>query len=877
MVQLSDSTPVSTNQRLRSCSRTRNVMRVLPHTLHGRFLLFLACAMFLLGLCFVVVLKMHTRDLLVSEAREKANLITAHAEAIQSYVRGTLRPAVAGLIGADDFVIEAMSTSFATRHILSTLNIDKSSFKYRRVAKNARNPDYETTEDEQTILARFKESPGLTRFERIVDKGAEEHLVIARPVYFDQDCMRCHGAPEQAPAVLLGMYGKERGFWKQNGELAGLDTISVSMQHTSSAVRESVAVFGTWFGVGMIILFCVVQGFFNRLVMHNLRRVGEMLQRLFFKEGEGEKAGEEAGAARSLIQKGVFPPEASDDIEGMVRAIEAVATHLADARQQLSGYARNLEGMVQERTADLAAVASARNADVQLFITLLSGLNKIQEKQGLLSASLELIAGHFRAAMAVYVCGASALDFMVWPSHAKTSILGEEISRRLSSPSSLLTLEEPELHDTYWFLPVQSSGHTRGVLGLFWTENASIASQHPSLALAFSRQLGIALDNLDSLDVLLRQNTLLDSLVEGVPDPLILVEDGKYPLLANSSAGALAEALCANGESIPEEPEETLTDRHGIALLLEKLGAGACLTTAHARGEPVREEIALDNERSFVLAVYPLQGKGAASGRAIVHISETTKEKQLLLQIRRSEKLAVVGQLAAGLAHEINNPLGVIRCYAELLRASPAGKQEAEDIQTILHHVDQAQSVLRDLLDFSRPHVSDIGACELLEFIPCLLELFKAKADRAKARLVLDLPERLPVVHTDKGMLEQILINLLLNALDVVPAAEGVITLGAREHGDMVSISVTDNGPGIDETATTKIFDPFFTTKSSGTGLGLSVAFGMAREMGGTIEVHNNYAQGRRRGVTFSLVLPVCAPDTDEVLHAGANAAHPHC
>jgi len=850
-------------------------MRVFPYTLHGRFLLFLACALFMLGLFFVFMLKTHTRELLASEAREKASLMTAHAEAIQSYVRGTLRPAVAAQIGADGFIIEAMSTSFATRHILSTLNIDKSSFTYRRVAKNARNPDYEATEDERNILLRFMESPQLARFERIAGKGADERLIIARPVYFTQDCMRCHGAPEQAPAVLLGMYGKERGFWKSSGELAGLDIISVSMEHTSSAVRDSIALFASCFGIGMIVLFFVVQGFFNRLVVHNLRRVGEMLQRLFFKEGE--EARMKASSAQGSVQKGFAPPEASDDIEGMLRAIEAVATRLADAREQLSDYARNLEGMVQERTVDLSAVVSARNADVQLFITLLSGLNKSQEKKGMLQASLELIVGHFKAEMGVYVCGASGLDFTVWPPYAKTSMLGAEMGWRLSNPSSLLTLEEPELHDTCWFLPVQSSGHTRGVLGLFWTENASIPSQHPSLALAFSRQLGIALDNLDSLDTLLRQNALLDSLVEGVPDPLILVEDEKYPILANSSAGALAEALCANGENAPEEQEEALPDRHGIALLLEKLGAGACLAMAHARREPVRDEISLDNERSFVLAVYPLHGKEAASRRAIVHISETTKEKQLLLQIRRSEKLAVVGQLAAGLAHEINNPLGVIRCYAELLRTAAAGKQEGEDIQTILHHVDQAQSVLRDLLDFSRPHVSDIGACDLLEFIPCLLDLFKAKADRARASLCLDLPERLPVIHTDKGMLEQILINLLLNALDAVPEAEGAITLGAREHGDLVSINVTDNGLGIDEAATAKIFDPFFTTKSSGTGLGLSVAFGMAREMGGTIEVSNNYAHGRRRGVTFSLVLPICGPHKNEVFHEGTNATHPHC
>ena len=321
-------------------------MRVFLHSLHVRFLLFLACAMFLLVLFFVAALRMHTRELLVSEAHEKANLISAHAEAIQSYVRGTLRPAVAALIGADEFVIEAMSTSYVTRHVLSILNIDKESFQYRRVAQNARNPISEATEEELQILFRLMESPKLARFETIVGEGADEHLIIARPLYLTQDCMRCHGVPEDAPAVLLSMYGNERGFGKKLGELAGLDIISVSMQNTSNAVRKSVVMFGTGFSIGMILLFCVVQGLFNRLVVYNLRRVGEILQRLFSKKEEGGKVVTVAGAANGLVWKGYSPREAASGIEGMVRAIEALVTQLADARQQLEAVINNYKGVI---------------------------------------------------------------------------------------------------------------------------------------------------------------------------------------------------------------------------------------------------------------------------------------------------------------------------------------------------------------------------------------------------------------------------------------------------------------------------------------------------------------------------------------------------
>lgn len=860
-------------------------MRFFPQSLHGRFLIGLMLAMCLMGIFFVFMLRVHTRELLASEAREKANLMTAHTEAIQFYVRRTLRPAVAAVIGPDDFIIEAMSTSFVTRHILSSLNIDGGSFEYRRVAKNARNPDSEVNAREKAVLKAFQLDPRQDRIEQRVGKDGEERLVIARPVYFSADCMRCHGTPDTAPAVLLDMYGEERGFGKQAGELAGLDIISVSMENSSSAVLESVTMFGIWFATGMVLLFGAVQGFFNRLVVHNLGRVSAILQRLFLSGEYGESASaRQAELEETASQEGINITMAGreDDIEGMVRSIEAVAQHLAEARKQLGEYTRNLESMVQERTADLASVANARQEDVQLFVSLLSGLNQPRDKQGLLRASLRLIASHFGAQMAIYACGVSGVGYAIWPDDGSPDFLPEDIKERLDRPAALLTLEEPELHEAYWLLPVQSSGSTRGVLGLFWKEKGA-QDRTPRLAQAFGRQLSIALDNMDALDTLLRQNSLLDSIVEGVLDPLMLMEGVNSVVLANNSARALAGELAEDmaGEPAGESPGEPAGESTGrqagtspakasapvpVSVLLPYLHLAKPLQAVMERTEPLHEEIVLPNGRSFALGLYPLRSQGAPLRRAIVHIRETTRERQLLDHMRRSEKLAVVGQLSAGIAHEINNPLGVIRCYAELLGASTLEQQQSDDIQVILHHVEQAQSVLRDLLDFSRPQADDISECRLAEFVPSILELFKAKASSSKVTLTLNLEEGLPLISTDKGMLEQVLINFLLNALDAVPKGEGRITLGAScgEDGKTVSVSVSDNGPGVEEAAMTRIFDPFYTTKSSGTGLGLAVAYGMAQEMGGTITVRNRYREGEIAGSVFAVVLPVERPEGRE-------------
>ena len=855
-------------------------MRFYPQSLHGRFLVGLMLAMCLMGVFFVFMLRVHTRELLASEAREKANLMTAHTEAIQRYVRETLRPAVAKVIEADDFIIEAMSTSFVTRHILSTLHIDGGSFEYRRVAKNARNPDFEVTPREKAILKAFQASPGQDRIEQRIGQSGAERLVIARPVYFSADCMRCHGTPDTAPAVLLDMYGTERGFGKQAGELAGLDIISVSMENSSSAVLESVTMFGIWFATGMVLLFGAVQGFFNRLVVHNLGRVSTILHHLFLtREHDDPISVRHAELEASASREGwnITKAGREDDIEGMVRSIEAVALHLAEARKQLGEYTRNLESMVQERTADLTAVANARHQDVQLFVSLLSGLNQPRDKQALLRASLRMIATHFAAQTAIYACGVSGVGHAIWPDEDSLDFLPEDIQERLGTPAALLTLEEPELYGRCWLLPVQSSGSTRGVLGLFWKEEGS-PDRTPALAQAFGRQLSIALDNMDAMDTLLRQNSLLDSIVEGVLDPLMLMEGANSVVLANNSARELAVELAGElaGEQAGESAGELKGEAEGkeeagpasvpVSALLSCLRLAKPLQTVLERNLPLHEELSLPGGRSFALGLYPLQSQGAPQRRAIVHIRETTRERQLLDHMRRSEKLAVVGQLAAGIAHEINNPLGVIRCYAELLGASAAEGQQADDIQVILHHVDQAQSVLRDLLDFSRPHADNISECYLSDFVPSMLELFKAKAASAKIAMTLDMEEDLPPIIIDKGMLEQVLVNFLLNALDAVPKGEGRITLGAArgEDGKTIVVSVADNGPGVEESAMTKIFDPFYTTKSAGTGLGLAVAYGMVQEMGGTIAVRNRYREGAVAGSVFSVILPVKRPEGPE-------------
>lgn len=834
-----------------------------PHSLQARFLLGLVLILACLGGFFALSLFMHLERLVENEARDRAALILAQAEAVQSYVRNTLRPAMYRNLSEDTFVIEAMSTSFVTRAVMNDNNLAHDRFTYRRVAVGARNPAYEATGVERELIARFREDPELARVEDVTEEDGERLFITARPVRFETSCLRCHGDPAEAPPVLLAMYGAERGFWRKAGDLAGMTMVALPMDQAVSGMREAVLSFGVLFAGGALVLFAVIHAFFNRLVVHNLRRMGAVMRRHFPDEAD-----------KTMPRRGQ-PDVGIDDLLG---DMESLALHLSEARAKLRDYAANLEGMVQERTSDLATEATARRTDVELFVGLLDRLNRSSGKGELLAASLALIARRFGADRAAYACVLSSSDFHAWPDRA--------VQPELPADWHDLAAEgAPRLTPRAWFIPVQTSDTTRGLLCLYWDADHASGPGTADLAQAVGRQLGIAMDNLDALDNLLRQNALLDSIFEGISDPLLLLGGDGRVVLANSSARRLTRSLEGDDGRGP-----------GLAALLD-----AADIAARMGDGPVSRAVTLRDGRSFAVNAYHLGGRLERGGRTVAYLRETTDERRMLERVQQHEKLVAVGKLAAGLAHEINNPLGVIHCYADLLRAAATDGQAQADIDVIMRHTEQARKVVRDLLDFARPKQAERGPCDVGEVLAGLADVFRPRARAVRARIVPDLPglpdsdgggagcAPLPPVLADRSGLEQILTNLLLNALDSVetdgpalredangeageagkarscrpnmvgdtddsigvdappaspfPLRRGLVVLAARhlpEDGEVV-VHVIDNGPGIPEEHLPRLFDPFFTTKAAGrgTGLGLAVAFGIMRDMGGRIEARN--------------------------------------
>ena len=220
----------------------------------------------------------------------------------------------------------------------------------------------------------------------------------------------------------------------------------------------------------------------------------------------------------------------------------------------------------------------------------------------------------------------------------------------------------------------------------------------------------------------------------------------------------------------------------------------------------------------------------------------------------QADKLSSIGLLAAGVAHEVNTPLAVISTYAQML-----GKQVANDEQKslildkIAKQTFRASEIVNSLLNFSRTSTTAFGELNLNRVIQETMSLLEHQLQKAGIQVAMDLDAGLPAINGNAGKLQQVFLNLFLNARDAMePGGKLEVRTWAEEAG--ARVEVADTGPGIPPESIRRIYDPFFTTKGirKGTGLGLSVTYGIIQEHAGSIEVFNR----RAGGACFHLGLP---------------------
>jgi len=241
-------------------------------------------------------------------------------------------------------------------------------------------------------------------------------------------------------------------------------------------------------------------------------------------------------------------------------------------------------------------------------------------------------------------------------------------------------------------------------------------------------------------------------------------------------------------------------------------------------------------------------------------LEDREKREQLIQQLResnrdlevaqegliRSEKLAGVGRLAAGLAHEVGNPLQIAMGYVELLKRESDAEEHADCLDRMDQELKRIHEIIQRLLEFARPIPKTVSTCDVNELIQDASSLMVGRKGFRNIRFDYALDPLLTPVETEPDKIRQVLVNLVFNAVDALPESGGTITMSTRKTEEGVEINVQDTGCGIPEEDVTKVFDPFFTTKEpgKGTGLGLAVCLGLVESLGGSISLRSSPGEG---------------------------------
>ena len=344
-----------------------------------------------------------------------------------------------------------------------------------------------------------------------------------------------------------------------------------------------------------------------------------------------------------------------------------------------------------------------------------------------------------------------------------------------------------------------------------------------------------------------RLETVLDSLPSG-----ILVCDEKHLLImANKSSLRLLPLNGAEGGPL----WDLVADERLAAFFQQTLQSG---------DRVLEREMDVETQgtrRLLSISVYPLVDKRRITG-SLVYVEDITEKRGREARLRRAENLASLTTLAAGIAHEIKNPLGAISIHLQLMQRALGIKDSADKNKNeksvinkyfgiLNEEVDRLNHIVVDFLFAVRPMLLELREENINPIIEELAEFIRAELEESHIRLLLELDEKLPPALIDERYMKQVLLNLIKNAQAAMPNG-GLLTIATQTSDNEIRISLCDTGVGISEENLKKIFDPYFTTKDNGTGLGLTLVFKIIKEHRGEISVDSREGEG----TDFEIILP---------------------
>ncbi len=599
---------------------------------------------------------------------QKTEIYLMSAASIRSYVKDVLRPKIRELLTSDQFILEAMSTSYISRQIMNNLKGNFLEFSYKRAAIDPRNLVNKADQFEQGMLRRFYQNSHEKQWGGLIKKEGRSYYARMMPIFAEQQCLTCHGDPDHAPEELRALYGTEHSFGFKVGDIVGADTIYIPMDNIYLKIKEKTAWVFLFGVISLSSLFALFAILFNRTVIQQLKKLLSTFRSIYTTDQQDPQ---------------YFGSNRDDEIDQIKYAFENVADDLRLAHEELKASETKYRTLF-EASPDVIFVANANGQ-----ITDLNHAGADLFEIGNLTEYL--VNAHF-----------------------------------------------------FGFFADTDKGRT-----LFSTLKSNILVANADCILKTNRG--------KQLDGLISANRLLDE----------------------------------QGEFVGIE---------GV-------------------------------------------------------IRDVTEEKKLRKQMAQTERLASIGQLAAGVAHEINNPLGVILCYGDLIKKSrEANQQIIEDTDIIQKHAHSCKTIVESLLNFARVSEAKMIKSNLHECIDEILSVLQNRLKKQNIEVEQQFDSNTREIIMDEHKMEQVFMNLFLNSIQAMPAGGKLyITSHSDKINRQIIITVEDTGCGIPEDKLDRVFEPFFTTKgrSEGTGLGLSVTYGIIQQHHGEIQVSSQLGEGTRFSIYF--------------------------
>ncbi|MGH9900350.1 MAG: ATP-binding protein [Pyrinomonadaceae bacterium] len=553
-------------------------------------------------------------------------------------------------------------------------------------------------------------------------------------------------------------------------------------------------------------------------------------------------------------------------------AAVADGTPPARARHESAATLRTVVDMVRRITsADTASVASFSLTDQTVTWQAMSGFRTR------VSPSAKEVAHPLRGEVARRVAAAERMMIL------------RGVGVHTDLPVEEFPLHSAEGVRDVAMVPLRARGETLGALVVGYRTAHRFTAGEKKLLEGLAEMAALALDNARLVETVGTAKKVWEQTFDAIPDGIVVHDDRALVVRCNVQAAEMMgfdHPAKAIGMSLADAFGRLFGERAAAYHLRQGTGTTSSF------------EMQAEDGRRYIVSVAPLTSLKSVSWEArierqeitdartpdaqtpdtglqtfwsVVTWSDITELSEIQEQLARSRRLATVGQLAAGVAHEINNPLAAVTTCAEAtlrgLRSTPELAAVAEErnwifyLEEIVRQALHCKAITRGLLDLSRQRRARREAGHLNALVERTARFFETHARERGASVEVSLDERVGEVMTDESMVRQIIDNLLNNALDALDARAGGgrITVSTALDGERLIVEVADDGPGIPHDVLARVFDPFFTTKESGrgSGLGLPVSLTLAEAVGGALTVESKLGAGSR----FRLWIPRRTPE----------------